>query len=50
MLFVNQNFEMDTSGTNLSLDQKLEIARQRSEKTYKPVETESGDFILEIEV
>lgn len=50
MLFVNQNFEMDTSDTNLSLDQKLEIARQRSKKTNKPVETESDDFILEIEV
>ena len=50
MLFVNHDFELDTSDTNLFLEQRLGIARQRSEKTNKPVETESDDFILEIEV
>lgn len=50
MFCLHQNLEQDTSDTNLFLEQRLGIARQRSEKTNKPVETESDDFILEIEV
>lgn len=50
MFCLHQNLEQDTSDTNLFLDKRLGIARQRSEKTNKPVETESDDFILEIEV
>lgn len=47
-MFVNHYFEMDTSDINLSLDEKLDIARQRSEKTKKSAGTESDDFILEL--
>ena len=49
MLIYNQDVEQSTCDSSLSLDEKLDIARQRSRKTGKHVETESDDFVLEIE-
>lgn len=50
MLIYNQNVEQSTCDSSLSLEKKLDIAYQRSEKTIKPVGTEPDDFILELEV
>lgn len=50
MLIYEQIFQQSTDDINLSLEEKLEVARQRSEKTIKPVGTEPDDFILELEV
>ena len=50
MLDYNQDIEQSTCDSSLSLDERLDIARQRSEKTIKPAGTEPDDFVLEIEV
>lgn len=50
MLIYENDVEQSTCDSGLSLDERLDIARQRSEKTIKPVGTESDDFVLEIEV
>lgn len=50
MLIYTQDFEQSTDDINLSLDEKLDIARQRSEKTIKPAGTEADDFIIELEL
>ncbi len=50
MLIYNQNVEQSTCDSSLSLDDRLDIARERSEKTIKPARTESDDFVLELEV
>lgn len=49
MLIYNQNVEQSTCDSSLSLDERLDIARQRSEKTNKPVGTEADDFVIELE-
>lgn len=49
MLIYNQNVEQSTCDSSLFLDERLDIARQRSEKTGKPAGTESNDLILELE-
>lgn len=49
MLDYNQNVEQSTCDSSLSLADRLDIARQRSEKTIKPAGTESNDLILELE-
>ena len=48
MLIYNQNVEQSTCDSSLSLDERLDIAHQRSEKTIKSVGTEPDDFILEL--
>ena len=50
MLIYGHDFEQSTCDSSLSLDERLDIARQRSEKTIKPAGTESDDFIIELEV
>ena len=50
MLDYNQDVEQSTCDSGLSLDERLEVARQRSEKTNKPVGTEADDFIIELEL
>lgn len=42
--------EQSTCDSSLSLDERLDIARQRSEKTNNSAGTESDDFIIELEV
>lgn len=50
MLIYANDVEQSTCDSSLSLDERLDIARKRSEKTEKLVETESDDFIIELEV
>lgn len=48
MLINANDVEQSTCDSSLSLDERLDIARQRSEKTIKSVGTEPDDFILEL--
>ena len=50
MLIYTQDFEQSTCDSSLSLDERLDIARQRSEKTIKTAGNESDDLILELEL
>jgi hypothetical protein len=50
MLDYNQDVEHSTCDSSLFLDERLDIARQRSEKTIKPAGTEADDFIIELEL
>ena len=49
MLIYANDVEQSTCDSSLSLDERLDIARQRSEKTIKSAGTESNDLILELE-
>lgn len=49
MLIHANDVEQSTCDSSLSLDERLVIARQRSEKTIKSAGTESNDLILELE-